>query len=180
MSSKDVIARYEEERDREDIVDLHGKDCYYNVYNKNKRSQQFVKSVNKSNRKQKRKEEEELQQEMEREKKNILEKMKNAMKLMTAVTTERVITDSWEDVIDNELESIKICQICLEDYEDFEQKLQLPCCKHEYHTECLQGLHKAYRVYQSRRFSDVSVRFTFKQCPNCRKAFIMPPADSSN
>ena len=164
MKSEEVIARYEQQRDRDDIVDMYGKDAYYDTTRHSKRSYKCRSQRQRTS----------TEQQEEARRREAREHLQRAVEKRTAVKAEREITDSWEDVMDNELESSKVCHICLEDYEDFHPRLRLPCCGHEYHVECLNGLAVQEVRLQSKQFPDINMIVLTKKCPNCRSKFSMP------
>lgn len=169
-SSDDVIWRYERDIEREEIVDLHGKEAFYKNptqlrYNKSERQRRALKI----NKEKKRLQNIKIQKEKEKEKEK--QAMDNILQSMAGVQAERKIADCWEDLIDKELDSNQICQICLEEYEDFEKKIKLTCCGHEYHEECLAGMSVKPA---SLRGKWNNIRFKLCSCPNCRSDFRKP------
>jgi hypothetical protein len=187
MNSQQFIDQFEHEADRDDIVDLHGKDAYYINTGKKRgfrsrplspASREFKKWMKEEKEKiqREREEREALQQ---RESENQFSKLTTVAASLTATTinafTDLPVPDSWEDVMDTELESKKICQICQEDREDFVDKVALPCCGHEYHMECVQGIEEhEVRFVAGGKGGKYQKRVNCRTCPNCRGDFRLP------
>ena len=183
MNSQQFINQIEREADRDDIVDLHGKDAYYITTDRKRgirgqpwergRPRKLVIEAQERKEKREREERESLQQ-RERQKQFSILKTVAASLTATRINalTDLPVPDSWEDVMDTELESKKICQICLEDREDFVDKVALPCCGHEYHMECVQGIEEhEVRFVACRKYQK---RVNCRTCPNCRGDFRLP------
>jgi hypothetical protein len=177
MNSQQFINQFEHEADRDDIVDLHGKDAYYITTDRKRgirgqprergRPRKLV--IEAQERKEKR----------ERERQKQFSILKTVAASLTATRinalTDLPVPDSWEDVMDTELESKKICQICLEDREDFVDKVALPCCGHEYHMECVQGIEEhEVRFVAGGKGGKYQKRVNCRTCPNCRGDFSLP------
>jgi hypothetical protein len=188
MNVRDYIERHEAEVERDEIVEHYGKDAYYRSGNRSHRRQPTSSSVRR------RREQKKIDQQIEQEEKRFVEELQqseekfkaswndsvqNDIISISAIKVEREVVDSWEELVDNELESIKVCQICLEDYEDAEQKVRLPCCRHEYHVKCLQGVHEDMEIeFTSPQRGGGGERYSrnvdCRKCPNCRNCFVLP------
>ena len=118
----------------------------------------------------------EKKEKIQRESDNQFSKLTTVAASLTATRinalTDLPVPDSWEDVMDTELESKKICLICQEDREDFVDKVVLPCCGHEYHMECVQGIEEhEVRFIAGGKYQK---RVNCRTCPNCRGDFRLP------